>query len=128
MACSIASIARVLTEEIRLGRDDDVCATAVAAHVEAADDRDRNAVELAEDELGRSGDLVSDGFCATIRCLRLRSLLQLPPEGVRDIADLGSSCATGVSAPVRPTWIMIPKTSVSRWDGPARSQIGRAHV
>src|SRR4029077_13967901 len=48
-ACSIASIARVLTEEIRLGRDDEVGGSAVAAHVEAADDRHRNAFELAED-------------------------------------------------------------------------------
>src|SRR5437763_112173 len=53
--------ARVLAEEIGLGRDDDVRAPAVAAYVEAADDRDGDAVELAEHELRRPGDLVREG-------------------------------------------------------------------
>src|SRR5437868_5643530 len=46
---------RVLAEQIRLRWDDDVCATAVATHVEAADDRDGDAVELAEHELRGAG-------------------------------------------------------------------------
>src|SRR5207248_6835912 len=61
-ACSISSLtAQVLAEQIRLGWDDEVDRHAVPADVEAAHDRDRNAVELAEDELCRTCDLVRQG-------------------------------------------------------------------
>ena len=54
-------MAAVLPEQVGLGRDDEVGGRLVAGDVEAAHDGDRDAVELAEDELRRSGDLVGEG-------------------------------------------------------------------
>ena len=68
---------------------------AVAADVEAAHDRDRHAVELAEDELRRAGDLVGDGDPRRLQLVagRIRS-----PERSRKTSTPAAPIATSVVA------------------------------
>src|SRR5690242_17715887 len=79
---------RFLAEEIRLGRDDDVGATAVPAYVEPAHDRDRDAVELAEDQLCCPGDLVRD--CDPCRMQLIAGRIALAREVAYDLHTGGA--------------------------------------
>ena len=66
-----------LPEEIALGRDGDVRRPALAADVEPADDGDRDAPELAGDELGSRRDLVGDRDHGRVQLVAVRVALAL---------------------------------------------------